>query len=180
LARQATSSRRDIPDFLPLSAIRPPTALVSSLCQAAVTKSGSVSMDNRGPRRVSARRSAAGVAGSTSATGVRRRTQPCGCVSTENHTTAGNTVDPWQYLPTRSTCSTPFCNAKTVVLSSHNRASHAAAAGVWVSLTASNTTSTGSVMVSGSVRTGPGTTNEFPSSLLTSMESRGVRPQTTT
>ena len=123
----ATSSRRNIPDLRPVSTMSPATALTSSLCQVAVTKSGSVSTDSRGPRSASASRVAAGVSGSTSRTGVRSRTHPSGCVSAENHTTHGTTVDSGQNLPTRSTCSTPFCSAHTTVCSSHNRASQPAA-----------------------------------------------------
>ena len=108
----------------------PATAFTSSLCHVAVTKSGSRSTANRGPRSVSASRPAAGPSGSTSRTGVRSLTQPPGCVSAENHTTDGTTVDSGQYLPTRSTCSTPFCSAHTTVLSSHSRASHAAACSI--------------------------------------------------
>jgi hypothetical protein len=166
-----------MPDLRPVRTISPATALTSSLCHVAVMKSGSASTDNRGPLSVRASRPAAGTSGSTSRTGVRSRTQPSGCVSAENQTTHGTTVDSGQCLLTRSTCSTPFCSARTTVFASHSRASQAAAASFWVSFTASSTMSTGPLIESGSVRTGPGTTMGSPSSGLSSMDSRGVRPQ---
>ncbi len=73
---------------------------------------------------------------------MRSRTQPSGCGSAENHTTAGTTSDDGHSGPTRSICSTPFCSAHTTVRSSHSRASHPDALWFWVSFTASRTTST--------------------------------------
>jgi hypothetical protein len=83
-------------------------------------------------------------------------------------------------VPARSRCSTPFCKAQTTVRASHSLASHPAAASVWVSFTASNTTSTGPATSAGSVHTGSGTTIGAPSSGLSSLDARAVRPHTNT
>ena len=70
---------------------------------------------------------AASARAAPAAASVRSRTQPSGCVSAENHTTPGTTVDDGQSGRTRSTCSTPFCSTHTTVCSSHSRASQPAA-----------------------------------------------------
>ena len=118
-----TSSRRNMPERRPVSTINAATALTNSLCQAAVevgvkldSHRGAVATTPQASRPASA-------SGNTSRSSVRSRTQPSGCVSAENHTADGTTVDDGQYRPTRSTCSTPFCSAHTTVRSSHSRAS---------------------------------------------------------
>ncbi|BDX32712.1 hypothetical protein TUM20985_32590 [Mycobacterium antarcticum] len=115
---------------------------------------------------------------------MRSRTQPSDCAVAENHTAQGTTVEAGQYLPTRSVCSTPFCRTHTTVFSSHNRSSQTAAAAVWVSFTARSTTSTGSTIRVGSTSTGSRSVidrpSRIPSSGLSSSDSRGVRPHTTT
>ena len=147
-----------MPERRPVNTMKQTTALTNSLCHAALTKSGSSSAVTPAPRRSSAGVAAASESGSTSRGSVRTRTQPCGCSSDEIHTAAGTTVDVGQNRPTRSVCSTPFCNAHTTVRSSHSRANQAPACSFWVSLTATNTTSTGPSMSAGSVCTGPGST----------------------
>ncbi len=160
--------------------MNPASALVSSLRQDAVMKSGSQSTLQPAPRSSSATVSAAGPLGSTSAASPRRRTQPCGWVSAEYHTMPGITDDDGQCGWTCSTCSTPFCSTVTMVCSPHSRASQPAASSFWVALTASNTTPTGPVTSPGSVCTGPGTTIGSSPSGRSSMPSRAVRPHTVT
>ena len=160
--------------------MNPASALMSSLRQAAVMKSGSQSTRQPAPRSSSATVSAAGPLGSTSAASPRSRTQPSGWVSAEYQTIPGITGDDGQCGLTCSTCSTPFCSTATMVCSSHSRASQPAASSFWVALTASTTRSTGPDTSLGSVCTGPGTTMGSSPSGRSSMLSRGVWPQTRT
>src|ERR1700741_2660735 len=160
--------------------MNPASALVSSLRQAAVMKSGSQSTRQPAPRSSSATVSAAGPLGSTSAASVRNRTHPSGCVSALYHTIPGITGEDGQCGLTCSTCSTPFCSTATMVWSSQRRASQPAASTFWVALTASTIRSTGPDTSLGSVCTGPGSTMGSSPSGRSSILSRGVRPQTRT
>src|ERR1700742_47554 len=166
-----------MPDRRADSAMKPARALVSSLRQAAVMKSGSQSTRQPAPRSSSATVSADGPLGSTRAASVRSRTQPSGCASAEYQTIPGFTGEDGQC---GFTCSTPFCSTTTMVCSPHSRASQALAASFCVALTARITTSTGPDTCPGSVCTGPGTTIGSAPSGRNSMLSRELRPHTST
>src|SRR6202046_4732579 len=180
IANSDRSSRRNIPARRPVSTVRPATALTSSLRHAAVTKSGSQLAVPPAARHISANVVAEGPVGSGRRASPRSRPQPPACVSAENQTMPGMTVDDGQSGCTCSTCSTPFCSTTTMVFSSHRRASQRAPSAFWVALIASRTNPTGPVISAGSVHTGPGTTIGSPSSGRSSSCDRGVRPHTNT
>ncbi len=107
----------------------PATALTSSLCHAAVMKSGSSLAPGRtvSAQQLGKRRARASCGQHQSDARAQRRTHPSGCVSAENHTGGGHHASTTgRSGRPRSICSTPFCSAHTTVRSSHSRASQGA------------------------------------------------------